>query len=357
MPHVPSHPLPDLYARWLDDLLNDEIPPEPRSTCDDCAMCPKPGEVSVYPFQPDVKCCVYQPALPNFLVGGILGDDGPDGAHGRAVLEERLAGPTATPLGVERPPSYDILYRHTVNTQGRSRTLRCPFFDDGRCGIHRHRNHLCATWFCRPARGQVGQRFWDAVSGLLRATEGALARWCCLKLEVDPVALAPLLEPVDRLQPVARVDAAAIDGIAVPARNAAVWGDWHGREADFYLACSELVAALSWAEVLEIGGPEVQLRAAAVCRLSDEMHRPSPPRGLRVAATQTLAVGTEASVIAGYSPLDPIALPALLLSVLPYFDGRPPAESFAAIEEERGIRLDDALIRQLLDFGILVDDR
>ena len=47
-------------------------------------------------------------------------------------------------------------------------------------------------------------------------------------------------------------------------------------------------------------------------------------------------------------------MPSLLQSVLHCFDGRPTDEAFEVIAEERGIKLDDALVRQLLDFGILI---
>jgi hypothetical protein len=43
----------------------------------------------------------------------------------------------------------------------------------------------------------------------------------------------------------------------------------------------------------------------------------------------------------------------MLLELLPYFDGRPTKDVLAAIEDERGVSLDPALVRKMVDFGLL----
>jgi hypothetical protein len=42
------------------------------------------------------------------------------------------------------------------------------------------------------------------------------------------------------------------------------------------------------------------------------------------------------------------------MDLLHYFDGRPTESALAAIAGERGVRLDPALIRKLVDFKLLV---
>ena len=145
--------LPDLYSRWVTDWLGAPPPEEPLATCADCAMCVK-GDgrtpTASYFFEPEMKCCVYQPSLPNFLAGRSVGVD-----TVRARIE---AGIGVGPLVLERPPSYDLVHRHTINAAGRTKALRCPHFvtADGTCGIWENRDALCATWFCRHVRGRTG---------------------------------------------------------------------------------------------------------------------------------------------------------------------------------------------------------
>src|SRR5215470_3687249 len=98
--------LPPLYARWMNDLLDGPIPAETRATCDNCVMCPKPGDtISAEDrfFDPSIKCCSIVPALPNFLVGMILsGDDrDPISLEGWASVERRIReGVAVGPLGL-----------------------------------------------------------------------------------------------------------------------------------------------------------------------------------------------------------------------------------------------------------------
>src|SRR5215471_13758616 len=189
--------LPPLYARWIDDLLDGPIPAETRATCDDCVMCPKPGD-TINPedrfFEPSIKCCSIVPVLPNFLVGRILSGDDPDpvSLEGRASVERRIKeGVAVTPLGLEWPAMIKLLYDNS-DAFGQSQTFRCPHYveEAGRCGIWRHRDSVCATWFCKHVRGEVGRKFWrDSLEPLLRIVEKSLAQWCVLKMDIGGAAL------------------------------------------------------------------------------------------------------------------------------------------------------------------------
>jgi hypothetical protein len=46
-------------------------------------------------------------------------------------------------------------------------------------------------------------------------------------------------------------------------------------------------------------------------------------------------------------------VPAEVLELLAYFDGRPTSEALAAICKEKGICLDAALVRKMVDFELL----
>ena len=58
--------------------------------------------------------------------------------------------------------------------------------------------------------------------------------------------------------------------------------------------------------------------------------------------------------MSSYSDYDPLELPSAVMELLPFFDGRPTAEALAEIEAERGVRLEPALVRKLIDFQVLV---
>ncbi len=352
-------PLPPLYARWAAEHLPGPVAPEPRATCATCAMCKGPnGEVpaATYAFDPGVKCCSYCPALPNYLVGRVLADVDPAMARGRASVVDRIRnGVSVSPLGLMRLPTHETLHKASLNADGVSKKLLCPHFvsEDSTCGIWKHRNGVCATWFCKHERGALGRQFWTAVREWFTAIEYALARWCLLELDVEvgrlPAGLVRGGEP-----PIDVLDAAAMDGRPNEEVQRLLWGSWYGREEAFYIACAERVEALAFADVLRVCGPDVALLSKVVVQAWQRLQVDEVPDRLRLGAMHVLAIGADGAIAVTDSPFDPVGIPALLMSALHYFDGRPTEEALTALAEERGLSLDDRLMRAMLDYRVLV---
>lgn len=93
----------------------------------------------------DYKCCTFQPFLPNFLLGNILGG-------GRLALQTLEAHPhlLITPLGL-CPSSLYRERRGLCDEDHRGREHLCVFYNvsSKRCGIWNHRPAECAGYFCR----------------------------------------------------------------------------------------------------------------------------------------------------------------------------------------------------------------
>src|SRR5581483_886405 len=191
------------FDGWLHDLLGGPIPAETNATCDSCAMIVA-GDTSGAPladagYNAETKCCTYLPELWNFLVGRVLLDDSPEAARGRATVEARLdSGVAVSPLGLRRDTAYRVLYATGGESIfGHAKAMRCPHYlheEGGLCGVWRHRESTCATWFCKYVRGSVGRTFWMHLHQLLRFAEQSLAGWALLELGLEPRALARLYE-------------------------------------------------------------------------------------------------------------------------------------------------------------------
>lgn len=346
----------------MDELLAGPIPHETEATCDDCAMCAPPGEPSSDSarfFDPHVKCCSYMPVMPNFLVGRILTDGDPALAQGLATVKARLAaGIAVTPLGLDCPPTYALLYAHQgSDVFGRSLAIRCPHFLDeggGRCGVWQHRNSVCATYFCKFVRGALGQRFWSAMRDLLLAIESDLARWCVLELDVGAEVLERLSTFLDESNRARHLDANALDGVADAATYQALWGHWRGREREFYVKCARLVDALTWREVVAVCGPNVRIQARLTQETYKSLTSDDTPALLKAGRFNVISLNQDSCCVSTYSSMDPVSLPKILIDLLPYFDGRPTDEVLQSIREEEHIALDKSLLRKLTDFQILV---
>lgn len=353
--------LPPLYARWIDALLESPIPPETRATCDDCAMCAPEGtraEERAFYFSPRVKCCTYQPLLPNYLVGRALEDRDFAFSAGRATLENRIdAGVGVTPLGVGATRIFDVLYEISApKAFGHALSLRCPHYLEeggGRCGIWRHRNSICTTWFCKLERGAVGSVFWDRTRNLLMAIERGLAIWCALEAGLEAEALGAIFRLDDRPGKREPMTAADVDGVADPAVARKLWGAWFSREREFYGLCGRRVESLTWPDVERICGSGVAALAHLTRHSFQALLSEKLPERLVAGTFEMISTSREATRVVGYLGTDPLDLDAAVMEVLPYFDGRPTVQALSAIREELGIEVERDLVRKLADFEIL----
>ncbi len=327
-------------------------------------MLPVPDGADVHPdavfFNPGTKCCTYLPRLPNFLVGAILADQAADMAEGRARVLERIGKKIGvTPLFVGAGGPYSVLYDNGDGVFGHSEAMRCPYYLEDRigggCGIWRHRNSVCRTWFCKHERGAVAKRFWDSANELLMAVEENLAIHCLVTVGLDDAALranVPLRVPPSR-EKTGAVTADELDGTVSPKTYGALWGSWAGREEELYRRCSAIVRDLEWAEVERIGGAGVALllrlaRAAYGAAINDEV-----PERLEVGDFNVIRMGRETVRLATYSSYDPVDVSAALLPVLPAFDGSRVPDALRAIERDHGLVLRPQLVRKLVDHGLL----
>jgi hypothetical protein len=218
---------------------------------------------------------------------------------------------------------------------------------DALCGIWRHRNSVCATWFCKHDRGAVSDRFWTHVREWLREIERQLATWCVAQEGLDLAAVGRLLMPVRH---------AGFDPRPLPAPDpSSGWGSWSGREAEFYMACATRVASLSGADVARIGGAAVATRGAVVQEMFGRLNDTSIPARL-VAAPLIVVKRTPASaIVLTYRGTDLLELEEDALTVIKRFDGRPTADVLRMLEEEDGLEVEPDLVSYLRDFDILRD--
>lgn len=328
-----KEPLPWLYERWMEQFLPSPIPREGRATCDHCAMVPAAGPRSlpVVEFRADVKCCTYIPTIPNFLVGLALADSDPNLEFGRKTLTKRLdEGVGVSPLGLRSSASFQVLYDLVGNgVFGRTHVFTCPHFsphEGGRCGIWRYRNSVCSTYFCKFERGARGYEFWSALRDLLRAVEEQLAFWCITELLDDHYAIEAILETRSASQN-SRLTAELLGHVG-PERQESMWGSWAGRESEFYQACGQHVAALTWSEALRVSGAEAVMRSRLVACAFEALRDSAVPSRL-AAAADLLPTGRDKVVpIVTHSTTDPLLIRRLCTSSLTALTDATPAMPF-----------------------------
>jgi hypothetical protein len=347
--------LPAQNDRWMRELLGETVKPERNATCSNCAMCEGGGTgerpMARFRFQPDIKCCTYQPVLPNYKIGGVLAEEGPYAEQARALMRARMqGGREVNPLWIGNAAERDGLDASLTGMTGVHSEQRCPHLlntdEPGgtTCSIWNHREAVCSTWWCRYDRGFRGLSFWSSLRFLFRSIEYALSMWCCLEDDLDTDALYLLMGMVG-------VPKGARVGNEVS--RAQLWGAHAGQEEAFYIRCHERVKDLTWQQVLEIGGPTVKAQARHVLLNRDRLE-PELPERVTVGHHMVSSRSEAGVVIETYSPYDPILLPAQILPVLYLFDGRPLDEVREQLKTEHGMVFEDAYLQSLLDFNLLV---
>jgi hypothetical protein len=312
-------------------------------------MLPSPGSpADATYFHPDLKCCAYQPHLPNFLAGRILSDLDGSITTGREELERRIARKVGVSPRWAGPGNlFGLMYRNVPNVFGRAPALRCHFLSPaGACGIWKHRPAVCVTWHCKYVRGETGLRFWKLADKLLQTIEHELSLWCLAELN-------PGLTPLDEIIPSNAPEVAELGAEIDPAVYRRLWGDWAGREIEFYQACARLVDNLSWEEVQSLCGPRVRILAGLVRDAYSHLLSQAIPERLRLGKLNFTNVEEQGFRIVSYSQYDPLLMPQKLVRVLQYFDGRPTEDALETILRKEGLRIDIGLVRRMVDFGVL----
>jgi hypothetical protein len=151
------------------------------------------------------------------------------------------------------------------------------------------------------------------------------------------------------------IEAYELDNHLNLARYRAIWGNWVGREREFYRECASLVSALSWKRIVTLCGPELQIYVKLVQEAYQNLLSEEVPEVLELGKVQINRRGTQTSQVTSYSPIDPLELPNILTDVLHYFNASSTAEVVETIAEQENIKLHDSIIRKLVDFKILVE--
>jgi hypothetical protein len=242
---------------------------------------------------------------------------------------------------------------------GRSEAVVCPHFDHETqgCGIWQTRNAVCSTWFCKHERGAVTLRFWQAVRDLLGAVEERLSgRQVMDGLPPDQVMAildhrAVIRSMLTRANAGEELPQAGFDDES-PGWYDRMWGEWAGREEEWFLRTAEAVGAMDEDDLLEATDGLEPLTDAVVHFFGDlSVHE--LPEALRFSPGAGSDVADGELRLVGYSPFDPIVLPEGALADLARLDGRRIAQVREDLEAG-GTDLDDRLLGLLYDFGIVV---
>lgn len=174
--------------------------------------------------------------------------------------------------------------------------------------------------------------------------ERSLSLWVCRSLDIGIDALRELCS---------YRDAKTVDLLGAELRGSwplaagRLWGPLLGRERDFYREAADLVGALSWSAILEIGGSELEILAQLARDAVEKRALPAPT--LVQLGTFRIHGGREGTpLLETYSPYDCLPVgPETLVTVLRRLPNR-------RRRDRRELGLSQSSVEALLAHGVLV---
>ena len=351
--------LPYYYHNFLPSFFHNAIPEETAATCNDCPML-SGRDLNASDkdfFSPESKCCTHYPNLPNYIVGGLLNSTDPGYEDGRQrirkQIDERIE---VTPHGILRPKKYHFLLTHTqLDYFGRSEWLICPYYhrEKGMCTVRPYWNATCNTWFCKYIEGYDGRAFWLTLKKYLKSIEDVLTQYALFKMGWDP-------SKIDRNKPVERhLTVEELDEKPLGNKDyRLLWGEWEGREEDFYKDTFKIIRDISSIDFERITGISQTVMLEELKQSYKKIMNNEPPGILkRNPKLQVKSRGEDSVILICYSPFDPVEVPNSVYEMLDSFDGKRTNEDVFSMLLEQGKKIpDEELLLYLYRLRILTTD-
>lgn len=254
---------PDIYTSLLPRKILELDLQENKATCGECIHAPPRYKKADY-YENHLKCCTFQPYLPNYAVGAVL-SDGSGRFHKaqstiRKMIQERRY---VLPIGIVPSPRYQILYKkNKPQIFGRDENFLCPYFDREalQCGLWKYRGSVCTSFFCESSYGASGKNFWSRSSDYQSYIEMALMEEALVAQDFSPRQISEQLEYINRDQ---ASSAEMKISVLTKARHREFWQDRSDRAEEFFVSCFRYVQQIDKKEFQEsLGklGKEIEVR-------------------------------------------------------------------------------------------------
>jgi len=229
---IGPHIVPGIWAYMFpEDFSYFKFPTARESTCGNC---PK---IVTEKYLPDTRCCTYNPRVPNYLLGLAL-----ENKETAAAVRQLIKEGFATPEGMHQTPVQTriSLDQHIGERFGKAKDIVCRFLDldSGMCQQYLYRNSVCASFFCINNHGEAGRDFWERVQALAGQVETSLSQWAMSQAGLDAQSYFDRYD--DFSVQIADYSQDDRESWSKEFLNN-IWGEWYGREEQFYLECAEAV--------------------------------------------------------------------------------------------------------------------
>jgi hypothetical protein len=224
--------MPDLYHDLLPRELLQFQMVETKATCEACNW---------KAYDPALKCCTYEPYLPNYLVGALLQSSSTASSARQALLEKIEKRRYSLPIGMTASVRYQVRFNSRKPEDfGNREDWLCPYFNRElqNCGIWKYRGAVCTTFYCQSSYGKKGLRFWQKMNDYLTYVEMALMEEVLVCLDFSPRQISDQLQFLNRQEGTAT----EMRVLSLPkAKARKLWNGYFEEQEEFFRKCYEMV--------------------------------------------------------------------------------------------------------------------
>jgi len=230
-----KYQLPQIYHHLFPaEILGFRIE-EKLATCDDCAM---------ESYRKDLKCCTFEPYLPNYLVGALLSQEKQNSEAVKVFdhkIEKRIY---SLPVGMLAPVRYQVMFNHrNPEDFGNREDWLCPYYNREKqnCNVWRNRGAVCTTFFCKSSHGKKGLGFWSELNDYLTYVEMALMEEALVHLDFSPRQISECLDYFNRFEGSKKeLKSDSLDIVT----SKKLWNGYFDEQKDFFVKTYRLVKDL-----------------------------------------------------------------------------------------------------------------
>lgn len=264
-----KYQLPDFYQQLIHKDLMNFSPEEKKATCNNCAMTEENHKGPKF-YKADLKCCTFEPFIPNFLVGAVLLDK--KSQHAQKVINDKIEKRHyALPIGMTASIRYQLEFMaDKENSFGQNPDWLCSYYiqDTGLCSLWKNRGVVCTSFYCKSSYGKKGLDFWNDLSDYLALVEMALMEEALVMLDFSPRQTSTLISYLNRESGTKKEAKSWV--IPEPLAKE-LWNGYYNEQVDFYIKSYNIAANLNKKSLNELLGQHGKLLEEKTLKALDKI--------------------------------------------------------------------------------------
>lgn len=239
---------PEIYTQYFKKELLDSEVNEAKATCHQCVKA-KPRYKKTDYYLENLKCCTFQPYIPNYAIGAILSEKSERYLVAQNEIRKKIKNREyMLPVGLVAPIRYQIEYvENKKKIFGRDKDFLCSFYDQekNQCGAWEYRGAVCTSFYCVSSYGAEGKSFWNKVSRFQTYVEIALMEEAMVHLGYSPRQLSDNLKYIRYdLKNEKPTQFERKSWVLQKEKFTALWGDYRNHGEEFYKNCYKHIKSL-----------------------------------------------------------------------------------------------------------------